>query len=236
MHYDASPPANITIYAPQQTAQTTFQVAWSASDPASGVVSYTVEYSGVGDADWQSWLPDTTLSSATFSAPETETDYVFRVTAYDGAGNSGSAQKTTHVGLVRVYMPAILGQWPSWYQYDPYEPNDSLDNAYGPLVSGRVYKAYIWNEDDQDDYYGFSPTSGTNVQVTMTNIPDGTDYDLYVYGFDGQYHLVAFSNQTGNVSETVTFAPVPGRQYYVRIYAYVGYSNQQAYQLSVTYQ
>jgi len=226
----------VTVTAPAQTVGTTFTVSWEAADPVpgSGVVSYTVAYREDGGG-WTIWLPSTTLTSATFLSATLEHTYVFNVTAYDRAGNFGEGSASTCVGLRHVYLPLVMDKWLLRYALDNYEPNDTPDQAYGPLDSGVTYEAYMWDATDRDDYYYFTPSTSTSVHVTLTNIPSGCDYDLYVYYYDGQYRQVAYSNRPGNANEGVTFTSVAGRKYYVRVYRYSGSSNQQPYRLKATY-
>jgi len=135
-----------------------------------------------------------------------------------------------------MYLPLVMRQWGQWYQYDVYEPNDTPARAWGPLESGQVYEAYIWDVTDQDDYYHFTPSNTDTVQIVLSRIPTDCDYDLYVYYYDGQYHQVVYSSQPGNADDSVTFIPVAGQKYYVRVYQYSGFSDQQAYHLTTTYQ
>lgn len=233
---DTIPPV-VTVTAPAYTTMTTFAVSWEATDPmpGSGVVpSYTVEYRQDGGV-WN-WLTTTAQLSLSFGSAQAGHVYDFRIGVDDRAGNGGWAGATTRVGPFRIYLPLSLRQWVWWYRYDIYEPNDTPAQAWGPLASGQVYEAYIWDTTDRDDYYHFTPSTDADVQVTLTRIPDGCDYDLYVYYYDGQYQLVAYSNQSGNVDENVTFTPVAGREYYIRVYPYSGSSSQQPYHLKVIYQ
>ena len=233
---DRQPPTNVTITAPEHISATQFLVSWSAQDATSGVATYTVAYSGTAYTSWQDWLTNTTALSETFTALATDTDYIFRVTAYDRAGNSAEGMATTHVGPFRVYLPLTLRGWVWWYQYDVYEPNDTPAQAWGALKADVVYEAYIWDATDKEDYYHFTPSTYTAVHIELTNIPSNCDYDLYVYYYDGQYQLVALSNQSGNTPENVTFTPVAEWKYFVRVYPYSGFSSQQPYYLKATYQ
>ena len=135
-----------------------------------------------------------------------------------------------------VYLPLIRHCWAWWHQYDAYEPNDAIDQAYGPMLSGQMYQAYIWNAQDQGDYYYFVSSTSSSVEISLINIPPGCDYDLYVYYYDGQHRLKAYSNRSGNADEDVAFTPSPGVKYYVRVYPYSGFSNQQSYYLYCVYQ
>jgi hypothetical protein len=230
----------VTVTAPAETTATTFTVSWEAVDPSPGsglVVSYTVDYRE-DDGIWESWLSSITPTESTFPSVtlDMEHTYAFSVTVYDRAGNRGEGVAVTRVEQHRVYLPVAMSNWVWWYQFDVYEPNDTPSQAYG-LTSTGVYTAYIWDATDREDYYYFTPSAATAVQITLANIPAGADYDLYVYYYDGaHYQLVARSNKTGNQSEGVTFVPVAGRKYYIRVYPYSGSSNSQPYRLTLTYQ
>lgn len=104
---DIDPPTGVMVSAPDHTAQREFLVSWSARDAASGVASYTLEYSGTVYSDWQPWLTNMTATAATFFAPNTEIDYIFSATAYDHVGNSAYARTRTFVGLWRFYLPLV---------------------------------------------------------------------------------------------------------------------------------
>jgi hypothetical protein len=235
---DVTPPQDVTVTAPEHISATQVPVSWSANDAASGIASYTVEYSSTADTAWQGWLAGVTSTQAEFPAPATETDYIFRVTAFDQVGNSAQDTATTRVGRFRAYLPLTMRLLAWWHQYDVYEPNDSPAQAYGPLTSGQVYEAYIWDTTDPDDYYYLIPSTTDAVQVTLGQIPANCDYDLYIYYYDydeGRYEQVASSRETGNATESATFPPVAGRTYYIRVYPYSGFSSQQLYRLATTY-
>ena len=123
----------MSITAPESTPKVRFEVYWTANAAASGVLRYTVEYSGAMDSAWQPWLPSTTETSGMFTAPVADTEYAFRVTVYDRAGNSAWAQTSAYVEPQRLYLPVLLERWRDWYRYDIYELNDTPPDAYGPL-------------------------------------------------------------------------------------------------------
>ncbi len=235
---DRVPPV-VTVTAPSWTAQTAFTVSWSASDPKPGsglVPTFTVEYRE-DEGSWKTWLASTSLTESLFVSATLGHTYEFRVTARDRAGNEGVGTARTRVDYFRIFLPLTVKGWVWWYQYDPYEPNDTPDQAYGPLVSGQVYEAYIWDATDSSDYYFIKPTTKAEIVVTLSNIPAGCDYDLYVYYKEGDtYQLVARSDRYGNVDEEARFTPTPGIRYYIRVYPYEGASNQQRYRLRAVYQ
>lgn len=104
---DRQPPT-VVITAPTQTTATQFLVSWSVEDATSGVASRTVEYSNTMYTAWQDLVTNTTATTATFTVPVTETDYIFRVIAFDRAGHSAQAQATTRVGYFCVYLPVFM--------------------------------------------------------------------------------------------------------------------------------
>jgi hypothetical protein len=137
---------------------------------------------------------------------------------------------------VRLHIPAVVHRWAWWYLQDAYEPNGSVVQAHGPLLSGQIYRAHIWNEQDENDYYTFAPATSTDAQLALSHIPPGCDYDLYVYQDDGTYSLVAYSNQAGNADEFITFSPTHGLRHYVRVHRYDGASSEEPYYLWVLYE
>ena len=103
---DLTAPA-VVVTAPTQVATGTFVVSWSASDSGSGVDFYSVSYREDGGL-WQTWIPVTTTTQATFVSGTLEHTYVFSVTAVDRAGNPGVGTATTKVARWRVYIPLVL--------------------------------------------------------------------------------------------------------------------------------
>jgi uncharacterized repeat protein (TIGR01451 family) len=130
------------------------------------------------------------------------------------------------------YLPLVMRDYAS----DLGEPNDIAEQAFGPLISGEVYSAFIWDATDTHDYYYFTPTTIDEVSVELTNIPEGRDYDLSVWNYDGKYNLIDYSDRTGNADEDLTFVPIAGEKYYVRVSPFTGFSSTQPYHLRVTYQ
>ena len=139
--------------------------------------------------------------------------------------------------MARLYMPQVSCK----IDRDTYEPNGTPEQAFGPLASGEAYLSFIWDGDDLDDYYYIVPTSTVDVHIELTNIPEGSDFDLYVYRYDNGYEQVAISNLGGNLDESVIFTPTPNEKYYIRVHIpleviTVGYNADQPYHLEATYQ
>ncbi len=136
---------------------------------------------------------------------------------------------------VYVYMPLIVRN----YKRDTFEPNGTPAQAYGPLTSGKVYRSFIWDALDLNDYYYIVPLTNTvDVHVELTNIPVGSDYDLYIYYCTSSAcPFVVRSAQEGNVDESVDFTPTPNETYYIGIRYWDGiYNDEQPYHLVATYQ
>ena len=112
---------------------------------------------------------------------------------------------------------------------DPYEPNDDFSQAQ-PIPPGRTIQAYICSEGEQD-FYKFNVKSGQQITVTLSRIPAGQDYDLYLN--DPGQNQVAQSTNTGNADEQIIYTAVGEGTYYVVVTGYSGYSTTQAYHLRV---
>ncbi len=212
---------------------------------------------------WEEDMPHgariTTTFRITVTAPEGSARWPIQNCAYlewdivrEQACYTALANPTT-----QIFLPLVMRNWTWWYAYDVYEPNDTPTQAYGPLTSGETYQAYIWNTDDAvdddavddndvdvDDYYYIEPSARRTVTIDLWRIPEGADYDLYVYCFDcsslDKHPHVKHSNEVGNQPEHVRFTPEPGRRYYIRIHSDLtlggGYNNEVPYHLRVYYE
>ncbi|NJN67088.1 MAG: hypothetical protein HC884_10435 [Chloroflexaceae bacterium] len=60
------------------------------------------------------------------------------------------------------------------------------------------------NEGTVDDYYWFYLSYGQRVNIDLTHIPAGADYDLVLH--DAAYEVVAYSNEYDNLDEYVEYA------------------------------
>ncbi|GAB4541515.1 MAG: hypothetical protein Kow0063_32440 [Anaerolineae bacterium] len=99
------------------SGQNRILVEWGAHDPNPGtwVVSYDVEYRVTSTGTWQTWLTNTTDTSADFGPdspiePEFDTAYFFRARARDYVGNVGdwSPEISGGLGARLVFLPLVL--------------------------------------------------------------------------------------------------------------------------------
>jgi len=129
-----------------------------------------------------------------------------------------------------IWLPLVMKN----YRTDTYEPNDSPDQAHGPLVSGTTYHSYIWTPDDVDWYY--INVSGPDTVTINLDVPSVADYDLYLYD-STVTTSVARSRRRGNgVDEHIEHNPDRAGKYYIRVCHYQGsYSKTSGYSLVGTF-
>jgi serine protease Do len=108
-----------------------------------------------------------------------------------------------------------------------YEPNETIDMAWGPLESGKVYQAYISSDDDVD-VYELDVETTDPIIVELRNISWRADYDLYL--LDSQGERVDYSWGTTE-SEHIEYKPRTAGTYYVLINTYGGHSVSEPYSL-----
>lgn len=117
---------------------------------------------------------------------------------------------------------------------DPFEPNDTHQQAWGPVFSGGWIYALIYGPEDQNDYYWFEMTSPHTIQVWLQQIPSGHDYNLYLYDSTGLV-LLGYSANPSNQDEHILTSVLPAGRYYIRVYAVQGYSTTEPYVLRSVY-
>lgn len=161
------------------------------------------------------------------------TSYMTTTTDFLGARNAltqaatdlygANSQEVTAVGT--AYTAVGIGGTTST---DPYEPNDTRNQAYS-INKGTTYNAYIGTVTDVD-YYKFTQSTTGYVNISLTNLPD--DYDLYLYNSTGT--LVASSENSDTTSESIRYNARKTGTYYVKIVGYDNaYSTAQMYSLKV---
>jgi len=120
---------------------------------------------------------------------------------------------------------------PPALEQDEFEPNNTFQEASGPLSPGQVVQGFISYDDDVDVYY-FEANTTSAVSVDLTGVPAGVDYDLYVYA--GSEVAAKSENEAGE-DESVEFRPgAPGR-FYVAVSSFQGSNESESYSLSASY-
>lgn len=141
--------------------------------------------------------------------------------------------------VVAMWLPIILKNssglvTPTPVPGDEFEPNDTFDEAWGPLESAQEYRAFIYGETDVDDFYYFDMTGVHAVEIWLQQIPDGHDYNLSLY--DSNQNLLAYSGLPDNRDERILTAGLPEGRYYVQVHPVVGFSLTESYSLLVIYE
>ncbi|MFQ5593553.1 MAG: choice-of-anchor Q domain-containing protein [Anaerolineae bacterium] len=95
--------------------------------------------------------------------------------------------------------------------FDPYEPNDSLSEAF-QTQSGVEYQGFICPEGDHD-FFKLSLTAGTRLRVQLYDLP--ADYQLSLYGPGGEW--LDHSSSKGLIVEEIRHIAVVAGDYYFRI-------------------
>jgi hypothetical protein len=129
---------------------------------------------------------------------------------------------------------------------DEWETNDTCEQAkmIGTVDPNMSIFATFDSVADSYDYFKISVTDswvpGEILYVSLTSIPTGHDYDLYLYkGLTNcrAGSALAYSNETGNDSEYIFWTEPAGGDdggtYYIRVVRYRGQSCTMPYELFV---
>jgi hypothetical protein len=138
------------------------------------------------------------------------------------------------------YLPLALRSFaPPWSSPTPtpgpcerYEPNNRKEEAFGPLMNGALLEAALC-QGDLEDYYHFILPGAAQVRVDLDHLPNGTDYDLYLYRFGGGDDLGQSINK-GTDPEQIAIVLEAGR-YLIRVYPRGDARSPQPYRLSLSW-
>jgi hypothetical protein len=111
---------------------------------------------------------------------------------------------------------------------DPYEPNDSMLQASGPLVPGQTYLGYISDKNDLDFFY-LEIDAPQIVTLGLTDMPPDADYDLYLV--TGEEDLLAESASSGQAEEHIEFTTSSVGVFYVLVLPFHNFSSTEPYTL-----
>lgn len=112
------------------------------------------------------------------------------------------------------------------------EPNDRWNQANGALIAGREYTGRFPSASDVNDYYFFYQEVAGPVDLALTEIGLGHDYDMVLR--DKDLELVGYSGQVGNWDEWIDVDVYPGL-YYVQVFNRSGTGTTRPYKLVVNY-
>jgi hypothetical protein len=119
----------------------------------------------------------------------------------------------------------------------PYEPNDSLLTAFGPLANNSTYKATDDTENDVDYYYFYVTTSST-AQLTfkITNLGGGDRYaDIYasVTNSHGSY-ITGVASELEAADYATKSITLQAGKYYLEVKGSGGYGESYEFTTSGT--
>ena len=132
---------------------------------------------------------------------------------------------------------------------DQYEPNNSYEDAYnlGPVENGSFLNVqanfHDRNQDSSDWYKIFvvdSSTFADELIVQLSAIPDGSNYDIFLYSDENPPALITLSANNGNSNETInyTWTDVLGsddsKNYYIEVRCTNGAATEEYYTLRTT--
>jgi hypothetical protein len=115
---------------------------------------------------------------------------------------------------------------------DPYEPNDSTSQAFGPLDPAHEYHAYISGENDADFFY-FEIEAPKRVSIALSDIPAGVDYDLYL--ITGEQDILDSSASSGETDEHIEYITSSVGVFYIAVLPFRHFSETDSYTLRVTF-
>ena len=142
--------------------------------------------------------------------------------ALAAAGLAVAAQDQAHFAR----LPLVVRN-PPVPPCDAYEPNDHWTLAWGPLLADQPYTARLCRSDPGDWYSVWSGTAGA--LVLELDVPDGMDYDLWLYATTNPPTLVASSERYGDgVDEGIRFE-TGSALYYVLVSPYAGRRSDSAW-------
>jgi hypothetical protein len=211
-----------------------------------------------GDRDVFVSVLDPTLSNllhSTFLGGSTR-EYGTTITL-DGAGNAyvtghtlssnfpttAGAYDGYYSGSDDAFVSVLRPKWSEYWVHlplvvrdsfrDRYEPNDTFDQAWGPLASGQTYRAFFPSEADENDFYFFELTDAHSVEIWLSDILPGNDHALYLY--DPAHALVDYSDNYDDADEHIVQPSLPAGRYYVRVERFQGTTRTQPYALRVVF-
>jgi hypothetical protein len=193
-----------------------------------GVGNYPINWSTAARA--KTYILEEANSSSFQGASEV---YVGTETSFQSSGNGASRLYYR----VKARNPSGESPWSNVQMVDvlwELEPNDSAEQANGPIMSGLTYfGTFPQGAQDLSDYFYFELPAGRNVEIRLTNIPSGQNYDLVLR--DTSLNARGYSANPGNNPELIQ-VQVPSGKYLVQVYHRDGTGSSQPYHVRAVYQ
>jgi hypothetical protein len=138
--------------------------------------------------------------------------------------------------ITSAYLPSVSQNFASYFEGpQEVEPNNALNvsQANGPIRSGQQYFGGFPSIDDQFDFFYFYLADKGTVQVELTSIPTGRDYNLHLYSDTAQ--LKGYSGFLGNNDEHIAVSNLEPGVYFVAIDFSGGDPSSSQYKVTAIY-
>jgi subtilisin family serine protease len=218
--------ANACNYSPARAPAAITVGSTTSSDARSSFSNYgsCLDVFAPGSSITSSWHTSNTATN-TISGTSMASPHVAGVAALYLQGNPGAAPATVRDAIVNTSTTGVVTGAGSG------SPNRLV---YSPLTSGgggtpppagctETYGGSLAGSGDYDVHpngtYFYSSVSGTH-KGCLTG-PAGTDFDLYLYKWNGASWSIVARGETSSSSETVTYSGTAG-YYYWEVYSYSG--------------
>ena len=189
----------------------TYLVSWTAADLAD---LYILEEARYGL---------TVIWTEVYVGPATElaiqgrgaTDYSYRVKARNDWGDSA----WSNVESARVVWEA--------------EPNDTPTQSNGLILPDVDYQGVFLTTSDVSDYFYFELAATRHVELWLTGIPSGQDYNLVLR--DVYLARRGYSAEPGTAPEHIPSTILSAGIYYIQVFHFSGEGSENPYHLQVTW-
>jgi hypothetical protein len=104
-----------------------------------------------------------------------------------------------------------------------------LTQANGPLTSGSTYYGIFPSPTDPKDYFYFDLPAAHTIELWLTHIPAGQDYNLVLR--DASLAEKGYSANPGTADEHILTGVLPAGRYYIQVFNYSGPGSAQPYYL-----
>lgn len=212
-----------------------YLVEWSTMP---GVLTYTLQ-----EADSATFSPSETV----YTGPATQyqvTDqlsgtWYYRIKALNNATESPWSSpvsitvNNTKSHRTKTYLPSISYQ-PITYFEGPWEeePNDSITSANGRIRLNQTYFGVFTTPiTDMHDIFYFELFVPMTVELSLTNIPSGQDFNLTLWKDEDT--PIDHSGEIGNADEHIGSIHLNAGKYYVQVVRFTEHPSNQPYHLLV---
>ncbi len=115
---------------------------------------------------------------------------------------------------------------------DQYENNDSVSSATSiPHSNNTVFYYPTLHTFYDVDYFKFTINVKSGLDIDMTSIPSGRDYDMRLYNDRG--NTLASAVLGGSLDENISTDNLLAGTYYIKVYSHNGFSDSNTYRLAI---